>query len=70
MEPPGSHFAQPRTSGNSAAWVEQADELALACAEAGIRPIVGGCTLMFLEPVDIGHRCMHWWLARRHLVPA
>jgi len=41
-----------------------------ACAEAGIRPIVGGCPLMVLEPVDVGHRCIHWWLAGRHLVPA
>jgi predicted CoA-binding protein len=39
------------------------------CAQAGIRPIVGGCPLMFLEPIDVGHRCMHWWLARRHRVP-
>jgi predicted CoA-binding protein len=41
-----------------------------ACAEGGIQPIVGGCPLMVLEPVDVGHRCMHWWLARRHRVPA
>jgi predicted CoA-binding protein len=41
-----------------------------ACAEANIRPIVGGCPLMFLGPIDVGHRCMHWWLARRHLVPS
>jgi hypothetical protein len=28
------------------------------------RPI-GGCPLMFLQPVDVAHRCMGWWLLRR-----
>jgi hypothetical protein len=40
-----------------------------ACAQAGIRPIVGGCPLMYCEPVDIAHRCFRWWLGRQHRVP-
>lgn len=35
----------------------------------GLRPIVGGCPLMYCEPVDVGHRCMRWWLARKGRVP-
>jgi uncharacterized protein len=30
------------------------------CASRGIRCIVGGCPLMYCEPVDFGHRCMRW----------
>jgi len=40
------------------------------CASLGIEPIVGGCPLMFCEPVDFGHCCMRWWLQRRGTVPA
>jgi predicted CoA-binding protein len=40
-----------------------------ACRRAGIDCIVGGCPLMFCEPVDVGHRCMRWWLQRRGRVP-
>lgn len=40
-----------------------------ACAAGGITCIVGGCPLMFCEPVDIGHRCMRWWLQRQGRVP-
>jgi uncharacterized protein len=29
-----------------------------ACARAGISCIVGGCPLMYCEPVDFAHRCM------------
>lgn len=29
-----------------------------ACETAGIAVIAGGCPMMFLEPVDVGHRCM------------
>jgi uncharacterized protein len=41
-----------------------------ACAELGIRPIVGGCPLMVCPPVDVAHRCMRWLLARRGRIPA
>jgi predicted CoA-binding protein len=43
-----------------------------AIDEAGrsnIECIVGGCPLMFCEPVDIAHRCMRWWLQRTGKVP-
>ncbi|HEU0203621.1 MAG TPA: CoA-binding protein [Burkholderiaceae bacterium] len=40
-----------------------------ACEELGIRPIVGGCPLMYVEPVDVGHRCFRWWLGRKGRVP-
>jgi len=39
------------------------------CAAHGIEPIVGGCPLMFCEPVDVGHKCIRWWLQRRGRVP-
>ena len=41
-----------------------------ACAESGIEPIVGGCPLMFCEPVDVAHRCFRWWLGHRGRIPA
>ena len=39
------------------------------CAARGIDPIVGGCPLMYCAPVDLGHRCMRWWLRRQRRVP-
>jgi predicted CoA-binding protein len=39
------------------------------CEARGIRCIVGGCPLMYCEPVDFGHRCMRWWLGRQGRVP-
>lgn len=35
------------------------------CEAHGIACIVGGCPLMYCKPVDVGHRCMRWWLDRR-----
>ena len=32
------------------------------CKAHGISCIVGGCPVMYCEPVDFGHRCMRWWL--------
>ena len=32
------------------------------CGRLGMECIVGGCPLMFCDPVDVGHRCMRWWL--------
>lgn len=32
------------------------------CRARGIQCIVGGCPLMYCEPVDIAHRCVRWWL--------
>jgi predicted CoA-binding protein len=40
------------------------------CERRGIECIVGGCPLMFCEPVDLAHKCMRWWLQRRGRVPA
>ena len=31
----------------------------------GMDVIVGGCPMMFCEPVDFGHRCMAWFLGVR-----
>jgi predicted CoA-binding protein len=39
------------------------------CEARGIEPIVGGCPLMYCAPVDLGHRCMRWWLRRQRRVP-
>ncbi len=41
-----------------------------ACTELGIEPIVGGCPMMYCEPVDVAHRCMRWWLGRQGRIPA
>jgi hypothetical protein len=45
------------------------EEAVRAAAAAGIRCIVGGCPLMYCEPIDLGHRCMRWWLRRSGRVP-
>jgi uncharacterized protein len=39
------------------------------CDARGIDCIVGGCPLMFCDPVDFGHKCMRWWLQRQGRVP-
>ena len=45
------------------------EEAIRECEARGIQCIVGGCPLMYCEPVDLGHRCMSWWLRRRGRVP-
>ena len=45
------------------------DEAVRECAAKGVDCIVGGCPLMFCEPVDFGHKCMKWWLQRQGRVP-
>jgi predicted CoA-binding protein len=30
--------------------------------DRGVMVIVGGCPMMYCDPVDPGHRCMRWWL--------
>lgn len=32
------------------------------CREAGIAVIPGACPMMYLEPVDVAHRCIRWFL--------
>ncbi|MDH4036061.1 MAG: CoA-binding protein [Candidatus Krumholzibacteria bacterium] len=39
------------------------------CQRLGVQSIVGGCPLMFCEPVNVAHRCMRWWLQRSGRVP-
>ena len=46
-----------------------ADAAVRECAARGVRCIVGGCPLMYCEPVDLGHRCMRWWLGRQGRIP-
>lgn len=45
------------------------DEAVRACREGGIDCIVGGCPMMYCEPVDFGHRCMKWLLKLNNRVP-
>lgn len=45
------------------------EEAVRECDARGIHCIVGGCPLMFCEPVDFGHKCMRWWLQRQGRVP-
>jgi hypothetical protein len=46
------------------------DEAAVReCAARGLRCIVGGCPLMYVEPVDVGHRCFRWFLGLGGRVP-
>jgi len=45
------------------------EEAVRECDARGIDCIVGGCPLMFCDPVDVGHACMRWWLQRRGRVP-
>ena len=39
------------------------------CKTRGIEAIVGGCPLMYCEPVDGGHRCIRSWLRLFGRVP-
>jgi predicted CoA-binding protein len=45
------------------------EEAVRECGAHGIACIVGGCPLMFCDPVDFGHKCMKWWLQRQGRVP-
>ena len=38
------------------------DEAVQECQARGLECIVGGCPLMFCEPVDTPHKCMRWFL--------
>ena len=44
-------------------------EALAACRQLGIEPIVGGCPLMYCQPVDPAHRFLRWWLRLWHRVP-
>jgi hypothetical protein len=45
------------------------EEAVRECEQRGLEAIVGGCPLMYCEPVDLGHRCMRWWLGRGDRLP-
>jgi uncharacterized protein len=45
------------------------DDAVRECRARGVDCIVGGCPLMFCEPVDFGHKCMRWWFQRNGVVP-
>jgi predicted CoA-binding protein len=45
------------------------EEAVRECNEHAIKCIVGGCPLMYCEPVDIGHRCIRWWLRLQGRLP-
>lgn len=35
----------------------------------GVSCIEGACPMMFVPPVDVGHRCFRWWLGFRRRLP-
>jgi len=47
-----------------------ADAAVEECRRLGVEAIVGGCPMMWCEPVDVAHRCMRWWLGRKGRLPA
>ncbi|MDH3492470.1 MAG: CoA-binding protein [Acidobacteriota bacterium] len=46
------------------------EEAVEACKKDGVNCIVGGCPMMYCEPVDFGHKCMKWILKLRNRVPS
>ncbi len=45
------------------------EEAVRECERLGINCLVGGCPMMYCEPVDFGHRCMKWILKMQKRVP-
>jgi hypothetical protein len=45
------------------------DEATTICRDAGIAVLDGGCPMMFLEPVDVAHRCFRWILGKTGKLP-
>lgn len=45
------------------------EEAITECKKYGIDPVIGGCPLMFIDPVDVVHTCMRWWLQKNGRVP-
>lgn len=37
-------------------------EAVALCETRGIKVIPGACPMMYLEPVDLGHKCIRWFL--------
>jgi len=44
-------------------------EAVQVCRAGGVEPIVGGCPLMYCQPVDPGHRFFRFWLRLQRRVP-
>ena len=63
-------------TGTSRVWLHRAfgegtvsaDAVAL-CEREGIHVIAGACPMMFLQPVDVGHRCIRWVLSATGKLP-
>ena len=45
------------------------NEAVRECEKRSIKCILGGCPLMYCEPVDFGQRCMRWWLRLQGRLP-
>ena len=45
------------------------EEAVRECEKRGITCLIGGCPMMYCEPVDFGHRCMRWILKLNRRVP-
>lgn len=45
------------------------EEAERECERYKINCLVGGCPMMYCEPVDFGHRCMKWILKMQRRVP-
>jgi uncharacterized protein len=45
-------------------------EAARECERLKISCLVGGCPMMYCEPVDFGHSCMKWVLKLKRRLPA
>jgi predicted CoA-binding protein len=46
------------------------EEAVRECQRREIDCIVGGCPMMYCDPVDVAHKCMRWILKIRGRVPA
>lgn len=46
------------------------EEALTECSRSGIDPIVGGCPLMFCDPVDPIHKLMKYFLQKNGTVPS
>ena len=46
------------------------DEAERFCRNEGITVIAGACPMMYVPPVDVGHRCFRWMLAATGRLPA
>jgi predicted CoA-binding protein len=45
------------------------EEAVAECERRNIECLVGGCPMMYCEPVDFGHRCMKWVLKWQSRLP-